>query len=477
MAFWEMAIEELRCLASQKGIPPYYIANGARKPLTADDLKLMFSRLALREKGLDWYGYRDLEAGCSPSARQHTFWSNPDASTWDSCTQLPNYAQVGLFSKLSIGYDVVLWTYHPGIEGLPPAAANNLKVADASLLWPRSQARAHVAQRFWRIQHVSDYARFLATARYPSDEGVIGDFFKEKAPRLPIAGGAWFADLDCVEFHFASRLPSKSHHCFNSMAAELSEFFNCTMKNAKVKFLRVPGEPAWLAVPFYFPTGSPVLQRIIERFQGFIGRANLYKDYNCIMRIVRDELQEASLHVDVLGPSVFNGVSPAQQHASMFSGRAALASEYGSVSRLAMGLNQYWSSTKCSFDSKEKPLAPGSFMAKMLQEIGLGDFISAGSLPVSFFSGKVVLRPEIVVLPKVRMRGKGRPKTQHAGAPQWLRPLVMTGAWPPGNNFLDPISWLALAACCKCLLSGNEVLVQPWFQVVTEVVRTCRSPV
>jgi hypothetical protein len=113
----------------------------------------------------------------------------------------------------------------------------------------------------------------------------------------------------------------------------------------------------------------------------------------------------------------------------------------------------------------------------MLQEIGLGDFISAGSLPVSFFSGKVVLRPEIVVLPKVRMRGKGRPKTQHAGAPQWLRPLVMTGAWPPGKKILDPISWLALAACCKCLLSGNEVLVQPWFQVVTEVVRTCRSPV
>ena len=121
MALWDLSIEELRGLASQKGFSPYYEDDGVRKPLSSEDLRNMLTRLALREKGLELYSYRDLEAGCSPSARQHTFWSDKDASTWDSCTHLPNYAQVGLFSKLAVGYDVVLWTYHPSIDGLPPA--------------------------------------------------------------------------------------------------------------------------------------------------------------------------------------------------------------------------------------------------------------------------------------------------------------------------------------------------------------------
>jgi hypothetical protein len=478
MPLWDLSIEELRGLASQKGFAPYYEENGVRKPLASEDLRNMLTRLGLREKGLELYSYRDLEAGCSPSARQHTFWSDKDASTWDSCTHLPNYVQVGLFSKLCVGYDVVLWTYHPGIEGLPPAAANNLRIADASLLWPRNDARAHVARHIWRIQHVSDYIRFLAISRHPSDEGFIEACSKDKPPKLqlPIAGGAWFTDLDCVEFHYASKLPSKSHHCFNCMAAQISSFFY-SAKDAKVKFLRVPGEPAWIAVPFYFPTGSPVLQRIIERFHGFIGCDRLYNDYNSIMRLVKVELQEASLHLDILPPHVYNGVSHTQQHKSMFSGKALLAREFSSIFKLAMGLNQYWSSTKHNSRPKEKALAPGCFLSKMLQEIGLGDFISGGSLPVSFFRGSVVLRPELGVVPTVRMKVKGRPKTQPSFAPQWLRPLVDAKAWPRGKHFLDPISWLALVACCTGLLSGNDEFVKPWFQIMTKVMSTCRSPV
>ena len=70
MPLWDLSIEELRGLASQKGFAPYYEENGDRKPLASEDLRIMLTRLGLREKGLELYSYRDLEAGCSPSARQ-----------------------------------------------------------------------------------------------------------------------------------------------------------------------------------------------------------------------------------------------------------------------------------------------------------------------------------------------------------------------------------------------------------------------
>jgi hypothetical protein len=478
MALWDLSIEELRGLASEKNISPYYEDDGVRKPLSSEDLRNMLTRLALREKGLALYSYRDLEAGCSPSARQHTFWSDKDASTWDSCTHLPNYAQVGLFSKLAVGYDVVLWTYHPSIDGLPPAPANNLTIADASLLWPRKDAWKHVALQWWRIQHVSDYIRFLAISRHHSDEGII-EACSEDNPlvhQLPIAEGAWFADLDCVEFDLATRLPSRSLHCFNCMTASISSHFY-PAKQAKVKFLRVPGEPAWLAVPFYFPRGSPVLQRIIERFHCFIGSDRLYRDYNAIMRLVKSELQDASLHLDILRPHVYNGVPHTQQHRSMFSGNSSMATNFSTILKAAMGFNQYWSSTKHNDRPKEKALARGCFMEKMLQEIGLGDFITGGYLPVSFFRGRVVLRSELGVVPTLRMNVKGRPKMKAFLAPQWLSILIDAKAWPRGKKFLDPMSWLALVRCCTGFLSGKVEFVKPWFQLLTKVLSTCRSSV
>jgi hypothetical protein len=96
---------------------------------------------------------------------------------------------------------------------------------------------------------------------------------------------------------------------------------------------------------------------------------------------------------------------------------------------------------------------------------------------VSFFRGRVVLRPELGVVPTLRMNVKGRPKMKAYLAPQWLPILVDAKAWPRGKHFLDPMSWLALVACCTGFLSGNVEFVKPWFQILTKVLSTCRSSV
>mgnify|MGYP002810253988 CR=1 FL=1 len=116
-------------------------------------------------------------------------------------------------------------------------------------------------------------------------------------------------------------------------------------------------------------------------------------------------------------------------------------------------------------------------MEKMLQEIGLGDFITDGYLPVNFFRGGVVLRSEHGAVPTLRMTVKWRPKMKAFLAPQWLSILIDAKAWPRGKHFLDPMSGLALVACCTGFLSGNVEFVKPWFQILTKVLSTCRSSV
>ena len=201
--------------------------------------------VALEKWGLARRGTDIVHGGFPlPTARVAVaFWYGLD----DECT-LPQHAVDGLRSCASnSGLKTILLTYQK-LQGVPAG----VQQSDARTFLSVEAFKSHLS-RGVRVQHLSDYIRALALQR----------------------SGGWFVDCDTVWFRKAPFLsavmPPCLGHYFGSLQAHRKSPQGKTVdqirKHWNSRYLKTPGDFAYIASPCAFPAHSEVLRRWVAKIE------------------------------------------------------------------------------------------------------------------------------------------------------------------------------------------------------------------
>ena len=392
----------LRAQARNLGIlAQWRDADGDTVSMPADDLRSTVEKAKAMARSRELYAWTDAEALAPrpvPNSTAHAFWSEPTLAT-SATVKLPAHAQLGLHSAVARGgLNVTLWSYNARVVGAP--AGVHVRNASELLGMP-------TAKRFLDagagIQHLSDWVRFLACRKHPGNP-------RSKTCQTP---GAWFLDCDTLWFRGFGPQPSRSGHIFASMpASQTTRACRDARLLWQTRFVRKLMEALWVAVPFFFPTGSRALRDLVERMEELAASCTLRtqcRHYNLVMDMVVDAIHKHALHVDVLDTTAFClavKLSPFQTQSPPPQMTWAPS----------VGQNQLWFTSK----PQAPELAPGavepdSFYAFAIESIGLPP---RGQWPEDFFDR--VAEPA-TFRPRTRKRKKSTDLSGGAGAlSPWL---------------------------------------------------------
>ena len=247
--------------------------------------------------------------GLAPSNKMHMFWTNrcsngcwPRASSFDAgqwCLQL------GLATALRCGYEVHLWTYSECIRGLPDSP--NLHLRDANEIVCRSKAERAITKMKWREAHVADWVRCKAAQKYVGGSNDPS-----------VQAGAHVCDVDVIHFTLMRHLPNSSGDAYNSMPAKWSvpQWLGGgdPMNYWATSFLHEPYEPSWFSSPWYFASGSRVLNRVVEAIEARFAEERPRKPaYTFIMDIVKEAVIQEGFISSIMEPVAYNMISPNNQ--------------------------------------------------------------------------------------------------------------------------------------------------------------------
>ena len=164
----KMTVIALRASCRRKGLVPDWRHDDGRKWLTKQEMLDALERIDKWEVGKEKWLLRE---GVDPpmvSTWCHAFWVDVAAmrprST--SSSSLPGFGQLGLASACRAGLKVVVWCYGSLYDA--PYGFGHLEVKDASELMPKAEA-VKLLERGLRIQHLSDWIRFLAVKKHHAD--------------------------------------------------------------------------------------------------------------------------------------------------------------------------------------------------------------------------------------------------------------------------------------------------------------------
>ena len=483
-----MSTDDLRRWLSARGVPyRYQDADKTWQCFDREDLVKIKGFVTAREEGEQRHKAAP-ENRLTPSTKMHTFWSHPDPSKWDNVAVIDGPAQVGLHSMLRLGCDVTLYTYHPGVVGVPedPVLRSRLHVEDANILWPRPVAALHLQNGWWDIQHVSDFCRGLAVQRFPGADGLrdavgaVAQTRPRKRHRAKeadschsagVAPGAWLADLDNIFIRPFGRLPSMSGHMFCTMTGTVSEYFNQTDYEYKVKPIRWPGEKLWISTPWYFPAGSPVLTLWMQELHSRTGRK--LRGYNVFMQAMLGAVHSSQLHVDFVDQEIFNPIAPQGHQLKMFKAKSDLARNFDKVLRRSIAVCQYWSSTKnCALaEGRTVLLEKGSFYWQLLEHVGLAPVEGEISRGWSVSQGRAYIPP--LANHSQELRGDGCLGGVDMVATSVLVVLVRSGFWVHGKSGspLGDVEWLATAIVSRQTLRAQMDAVRAWWALEKAIQR------
>ena len=151
------------------------IVDGVRQALPRDTLEKALALLQGESAGEAKYRYSYIDMASGnlqmASRRVHCLCASRHVDDWGSVANLAPIHQLSLWSMLYAGYEVFLWTFHPGVAGLP--AHDNLSVHSADAMLDKTLAsRLRVEQR-WSAAHVADLVRLLAIAKCPGQASAV----------------------------------------------------------------------------------------------------------------------------------------------------------------------------------------------------------------------------------------------------------------------------------------------------------------
>lgn len=316
---------------------------GSQIVMTNTELEVAYTRrrehMVGRKKALEW-AIDEIEdggpllpggdGGLSPASRTPmvgvAFWHSMDEQS--PC--LPDSFAFGLKTAIvNARLRVQLLHYHP-LENVPPG----VELVNAGSVLDYEVARGVIERR--GVQFLADFIR---------------------AKQLMQGGGAlscggWFLDGDAVWLRKAPSLtitdPSNLGHFFASLSADkklrgktkddFDKFWN-------LEYLAKPGDRLYLASPFAFPPGSPVLAEWVQQMEAAFGEQALSRlDYHISFHFILRSLRKWGLESSIVEQDTCSPVS------RFLNREVLMASQRHKFDldaiRLALCVNNFWQSSK-----------------------------------------------------------------------------------------------------------------------------------